>query len=832
MSEILSELNPEQRKAAETVKGPLLIIAGAGSGKTRALTHRIAYLIKEKGVDPFNILAVTFTNKAANEMKERIIKLLHPNLELNPEKVAFSGRLDPFIKNPSRYYADLPTIGTFHAVCVQILRRHLHLLDYEDTFNIYDAADSLSLMRKLLDEQNLNEKQFNPKAILAQISNAKNQLVAPKAYEKMVYNYFTEKVASLYHVYQKALAQNQALDFDDILMKTVELFQQHPDVLAEYQERFKYVSVDEYQDTNQAQYIFIKMLADKYRNLCVIGDSDQSIYSWRGANMQNILDFEKDYPDAKVIKLERNYRSTQLILDAAHQIIIKNKKRKDKNLWTDRKEGPRIRLWTSKDEREEAEFVAEEITQKVRQHEKPAYTDFVVLYRTNAQSRVIEEVFLRYGLPYKIVGGVKFYERKEIKDLLAYLRVIQNPNDTVSLLRMINTPPRNIGLKTLEVLQNFALTHNLTLFDAVKNVDKIAELNEGKKEVLQKFYKLWKKLIEANQQFPASGVIKSVIHLSGYKEFILEDGSPEGETRYENIRELVSVANKYDQLEPGMSLLTFLEEVALISDLDRVDNDERSKGERDNAITLMTLHQAKGLEFPAVFIAGLEEGIFPHSRSLFEPEQLEEERRLMYVGITRAEVDLYLLHARQRLLYGEYLTNVPSQFLEDIPEELVEHNDDGFGGLTDQSARLSGSSPRRPQILLQPDQLGKTPVPTEKLDFDELARGAGTPRGPKQTSRLSSSSPAGRSSTSDPGSTRGRGQSPVQNRRPGSGSSHGPGPTRTETFKDGDRIHHKTWGDGVVVNIVGGVITIAFKDPKIGIKKLAVSIAPIEKVRN
>ena len=462
------------------------------------------------------------------------------------------------------------------------------------------------------------------------------------------------------------------------------------------------------------------------------------------------------------------------------------------------------------------EFIAEEIMEKVRSHERPAYTDFVVLYRTNAQSRVIEEVFLRYGIPYKIVGGVKFYERKEIKDLLAYLRIAQNPHDTVSLLRVINTPPRNIGLKTLETLQKFALAHDLTLFDAIKSSDVIPDLNDGKKEILHKFYKLWKKLIESNQQFPASGVIKTILHLSGYKEFILDNGTPEGEIRYENVRELISVATKYDQLEPGLSLVTFLEEVSLISDLDRVDTDEREKGERDNAVTLMTLHQAKGLEYPCVFIAGLEEGIFPHNRSLFEPEQLEEERRLMYVGVTRAEQDLYLLHARQRLLYGEYLTNVPSQFLEDIPAELVERNVD--------DTMLT----QRSQSILDPDQIGHSPVPMEDSDLKppsfrrKSSRSSGQPRASGQ-----SRGQQGHSRESGPSRT-----TPITSADVKFPGQTGPKRTpRLDKFNDGDRVKHKTFGEGVVVNVIGGVITIAFKDPKVGIKKLAVSIAPITKIQ-
>lgn len=781
MFHFLSDLNEKQREAVQTTEGPLLIIAGAGSGKTRALTYRIAYLIKEKNIDPRHILAVTFTNKAALEMKARLVKLLSPHETPSSAILKFSGRLEPVSWN--RSYNFLPTVGTFHALCVQILRKHIHLLHYENTFNIYDAADQKALMKTLLEEHKLDEKKFNPVAILSQISGAKNELITPDHYSQMASSYFMQTVATLYTAYEKALHKNSALDFDDLIMKTIGLFQMVPEVLKEYKERFQYISVDEYQDTNHSQYILIKLLSGKHKNLCVIGDEDQSIYSWRGADIRNILEFEKDYPNAKIIKLEQNYRSTQVILDAAHQVIVKNRKRKEKKLWTEKKEGSKIRIWTARNEREEGELIANEIIKRLRSHEFPTYTDFVVLYRTNAQSRVLEEVFMRYGIPYKIVGGIKFYERKEIKDIIAYLKVTQNPQDIMSLIRIVNTPPRNIGEKTLESLQYFANRQNITLFEAIRQVETIDDLSEAKQSTLKNFAKMWKEFFEANSQFSASGVIKTILQRSGYKEFLLADGTPESETRWDNVRELISVASKYDALPPGISLCTFLEEVSLISDLDTIgssvgsvnfdleiggaprESKDMVSEEKDNAVTLMTLHGAKGLEFPCVFISGLEEGIFPHSRSLFEPEQLEEERRLMYVGITRAKEDIFLLHARQRLLYGEYLAHEASQFLQDIPEELVSRN--------------IATSIIKPISL---DGMGRRPVPTEW-------------------------------------STRSTGRDSIDRIN-----------DRLIELKDGDKVRHKIWGEGIVVSVTGGIATIAFRDGKVGIKKVALSVAPLEKI--
>lgn len=715
-SPLLVDLNEKQREAVLTTEGPILVVAGAGSGKTRALTHRIAYLIQERGISPWNILAVTFTNKAAGEMRDRVMNLLG--------------------KNGDR----LAQIGTFHSTCVRILRKHIHMLDFENQFAIYDDTDQLILMKHLFEDLKMREKELNPRAVLNHISHAKNHLIGPRKFAAQADSYFAEKVARLYGPYQEKLKKNNALDFDDLLMKTIELFKTHESILQYYQEKFRYIHVDEYQDTNYAQYILTNLLAAKYRNICVIGDHDQAIYSWRGATMQNILDFEKDYPEARVITMEQNYRSTPRILDAAHAVIVKNKKRKEKKLWSGREIGEKIKVWLAENERHEGELVADEIQKALQGHESPDYRDFVILYRINAQSRVLEEIFMRYGIPYKIVGGIRFYERKEIKDVLAYLRLLANPADSVSLLRVVNIPQRQIGPKTLEKLQTFSNIKQCTLFEAMERVSEINEIPEMKRDRVEKFVNLIRRLQQYNRRERASGLIKLVLDETGYKKF-LDDGTIEGEARLENVAELISVATKYNKLEAGISLNIFLEEVSLMADIDTLD-------ERDNAITLMTLHAAKGLEFPYVFITGLEEGLLPHSRSLFAPEELEEERRLFYVGCTRTMDQLYLLYTKNRMLYGESQTVIPSQFLRDIPEELIENN-------------------LKEEKTIPIASIGSKPIPFEK---------------------------------------------PVQG------------------FSDGDHVKHRSFGEGFVLNIRGSVITIAFKNPRIGIKKLSLTIAPLEKI--
>ncbi len=807
---ILKNLNDKQLEAVMSINGPLLVIAGAGSGKTRALTHRIAYMI-QNGISPWNILAVTFTNKAANEMKGRIIKLIGKMGDRANESTGlFANELTALFgaerisenaeKNETRRNSwtvsenELPTVGTFHAICVRILRKHIHHLGYEDSFVIYDDADQQILMKKLMEDAGIDDKKMNPRSVLGAISNAKSQLIDEEQFRRYADNMFMEKVAMLYPAYQKSLRQSNALDFDDIINKTVELFKNFPEILDFYQEKFKYISVDEYQDTNHAQYVLIGLLAAKYRNLCVIGDEDQSIYSWRGATIKNILEFEKDYPDARVVMLEQNYRSTKNILDAAHHIISKNRSRKEKKLWTEKQGGAKIKRLLAHNERHEGELIATNVVEILKEYESPQYSDFVVLYRTNAQSRVLEEVFLRFGLPYKIVGGIKFYDRKEIKDMIAYLRVIQNPNDSVSLQRIINVPARKIGARTLEVIQNYALKNDMSLFSAMRRVNEISDLSDSKISDIEKFVKLIEELKKANTNFPAAGVIKHVLAEAKYKEF-LDDGTSEGEERLLNVQELISVASKYDSLEPGASLAIFLEEISLISDLDKTSSDT-------NAVTFMTVHSAKGLEFPHVFIAGLEDGIFPHNRSLMDPSELEEERRLMYVAMTRAMESLHLLHAMERMLYGEFRSNPPSQFFDDIPAELV---DDNFGGHAAPlnkrrfgfGARFGGGFKMEPVVDYSTSGLGKNPVPYENPEYEETGVSADSGRGFGGVKASES----------------------IEDQE-----------YNEVAYEIGDRVEHGVFGSGIVVQVQGGVVTVAFNDSKIGVKKLAISVAPLKKI--
>ncbi len=764
MSEILKGLNEKQLEAVVHKDGPLLVLAGAGSGKTRALTHRIAHLIEEYKISPWNILAVTFTNKAANEMKTRIDRLLR-NEEENDFLKAFEGlfNIGEYEKNNSKKI-NIPAIGTFHSICVRILRKTIQNLDYDNSFAIYDSSDQQVVVKRVMEKLRIDNKKLNPKAVLNHISNAKNQLITPQQFETLSRDYFSSRVAEIYPHYQEELKKNNAVDFDDIIMKTVELFQKHPEILSYYQEKFKYISVDEYQDTNHAQFILINLLAEKYKNLMVIGDTDQSIYGWRGATIQNILEFEKHYQGAKTIILEQNYRSTQMILDASNDIIKQNTQRKEKNLWTNKEGGEKIKLINASDERHEAEIVAREIQELLRSSESPDYKDFAVLYRTNAQSRVIEETFLRFGIPYKLIGGLKFYERKEIKDILAYLRVIKNPNDSVSLLRIINTPSRKIGSKTIEQINSFAEIHNISLFKAMKMASEIQGIRGGKTDQIEKFVDLVEGFIRENAVSKASEMIKTVYNESGYKR-LLDDGSVEGQSRMENIEELLSVSSKYDKVEDGVSLEIFLEEVSLIAD---IDNYEAG----DNATTLMTVHSAKGLEFPVVFLLGLEEGLCPHSNSLLDSSQLEEERRLLYVAITRAMEKLYLLNAKSRMIFGEIKSTSPSRFLEDLSSDYIEGAED----IEDQIKETYS-------ILSSPFFSQNSYSTTSRRSHQEV----------KKTI-------------------------PVEDET-----------GTVEEFEIGDKVSHTIFGKGIVIDIKGGVIKIAFSDIKVGVKTLAISIAPLKK---
>lgn len=644
--DILEGLNPAQRQAVETPEGPLLILAGPGSGKTKVITHRVAYLIKAWGISPYRIMAVTFTNKAANEMRERLHQLLGQR-------------------------AEELTLGTFHAICARFLRRDGQEIGIDPHFVIYDEEDQLNLLKRALQDLDLDPRYYNPKALGSAIRAAKARLIGPEDYARQVTSYRDEVVRRVYGRYQELLAQSRALDFDDLLMEAVRLLRQ-PRVLAKYQSRYLHVLIDEFQDTNIAQYVLAKQLAGQHRNICVVGDPDQSIYSWRFADLRNILNFEKDYPDARIALLEQNYRSSKAILELASHIIAANKERKPKGLWTENEVGLPPTVAEVYDEQEEAQFVARQVESLAREGFAPG--DCAVMYRTNAQSRVLEETFVRYGLPYKLVGGTRFYERREVKDVIAYLRLIVNPDDNISLLRVINTPPRGIGQRTVAELSRWAQARELSLYQALK------QLAEGERDSgpftartrhdLNSFLSLVEGLAAQGQELHLHDLIQVVLERSGYKEYILNE--PDGEDRWDNVLELCTLAQEYQHLEPGEGLTSFLEGVTLVSDVDSLD-------EKVNAVTLITLHQAKGLEFPVVFIVGLEEGVLPHIRSFDDPAQMEEERRLCYVGVTRAKRRLFLVRALRRSLAGLSGANPPSRFLLDIPPSLVSSAPSGLG---------------------------------------------------------------------------------------------------------------------------------------------------------
>jgi len=801
MSELLKNLNSQQKEAVETTEGPILIIAGAGSGKTKALTYRVAYLIKEKGISPRNILAVTFTNKAAQEMKERITDLL---TDANQRMENESTKNNSFVgSNKFRSFESaLPVLGTFHSICVKILRHEIEKIGYKKSFNIFDDQDQKALMRKTMRELQMSEDQLKPQAVLGSISKAKNELVDADTFKAQIGSYYEELISKIYSAYQVKLKEQNALDFDDILMNTVKIFQKFPEVLEKYQNHFHYVMVDEYQDTNHAQYTLVKLLADKKKNLCVVGDDWQGIYSWRGANIQNILDFEKDYPEAKVIKLEQNYRSTQNILDAAYGVISKNINRKDKKIWTENEGGHLLTSYEADNERDEAEFVISEILKWTSNDSKRslddardgkgiAFSDFVILYRTNAQSRILEEAMLRNSVPYRIIGGVKFYQRKEVKDVVAYLRLIQNWNDEVSLERIINEPKRGIGDVTLNswiglardnkkdlisfglAISNFQfpISNEFSKFNPPsggqnlneKIVSKNYKIQNSKLEAIIKFCDFIQRMKEVLPKLTLTDFMEKVFSESGYEKFLV-DGTEEGEMRLENIRELLTVAKKYDEYESEEGLNLLLEEIALIADTDNIDQSK-------DAVHLMTLHSAKGLEFKVVFIVGLEEGILPHSRSAMSEAEMEEERRLMYVGITRAKEKVYLLFTGERNIFGSTQINAPSRFLSDIPEHLIE---------------IHNASHEK------------------KNDFfdDFLPKRKFFPSN-KKSSKMENVSFIKKSNS--------------ENHK-----------LEATSYKDGDRVEHAKFGQGLIISSQGDILTIAFKQA--GLKKLSASVAPLKKI--
>ena len=640
------------------LSGPVLILAGAGSGKTKALTHRIANLIN-KGVPPWQILSVTFTNKAAKEMKERIKNLLH--ITEGDDLGGTFGNAD------SGSPAKMPVMGTFHSICVRILRRDIEKLGRDRNFVIYDGDDQEKLMKQVLKEMHIEESEMKPRAALSYIGKFKSEALSPKDVEAQATSYQSQTILKIYMKYQTALRQANALDFDDLILESVRLFHEHPDVLDRYQETWRYLHVDEYQDTNHGQYLFITLLAQKYRNLCVIGDPDQSIYGFRGADIRNILEFQKDYPDAVRIKLEQNYRSTQPILSAAGKVISANPDRPDKNMWTERKDGPKIVVNEVRDERREAEEVIKAIRKQLE--DGVPLREQVILYRTHAQSRLFEEACMRASIPYRILGGVKFYARKEVKDILAYLFAILNPYDTVSMLRIINVPSRKIGDTTLEKIQAFASNNSLSLWDSLMAAQSIDTLDAGVKDRITTFTSLLTRYRGMMQTEVVSTLAERLLE-DIKMETWLKEGEDEGEERWLNVQELLTVMRKYDSVDPQQSLTSFLEEVALVSEVDKL-----SEGQAD-ALTLMTLHLCKGLEFEHVMIVGCEEGLFPHANSMFDKAQMEEERRIMYVGMTRAKTHLHLFCAKSRYMWGEGKSNPPSRFLDDLPEEHIERRSD------------------------------------------------------------------------------------------------------------------------------------------------------------
>jgi DNA helicase II / ATP-dependent DNA helicase PcrA len=702
--DLLEELNPQQRAAVQATDGPVLMLAGAGSGKTKALTHRIAYLVAIKNIPPMNILAVTFTNKAAGEMRERVLKLL-------------SRRPD------DRGY--LPFMGTFHSICVRLLRREASEIGLASNFVIFDSADALSAIKQACRQLGIDEKQYTPNLIANLISSAKNELIGPSNYAQLAAGQAQAVAAKVYPVYQRIMRDAGALDFDDLIMRTVKMFRDYPSILAKYQTQFSYIMIDEYQDTNHAQYQLAKLLAVGHQNICVVGDDWQSIYSWRGANFQNILDFEKDYPNAKIIKLEQNYRSTRNILEAAHSVISKNLQRSDKKLWTKHPPGAEIIIEQAYNEMQEGELITRHIKQSISND--LTYNDFAVLYRTNAQSRALEEQFLRHNMPYKIVGGVRFYERKEIKDAIAYLRFIYQPEDTVSLGRIVNLPPRGLGAKSLEVFSDWHQQRNQafnpndpeevsqissSLLSSLLRADHAPGLTPRASQALRNFGQLIQSLSQSAEQMGVAELLELTLKKSGYLEF-LDDGSVLAGDRIENVKELLSVAEEFG----NRGLATFLEEIALISDIDNYSTDT-------DAVTLMTLHAAKGLEFPVVFMPGMEEGIFPHTRSLYDAQQMEEERRLCYVGMTRARRELYLIHSTSRLLYGSTMRNPPSRFLLDIPAELqTSVMGQGLRAESNQQRLKHDSQPVIPPSFAPGDRLRHTKFGdgiVVSLDGDEL----------------------------------------------------------------------------------------------------------------
>ncbi|HGD1619927.1 TPA: DNA helicase PcrA [Streptococcus agalactiae] len=759
MNPLIIGMNDKQAEAVQTTDGPLLIMAGAGSGKTRVLTHRIAYLIDEKYVNPWNILAITFTNKAAREMRERAIAL-----------------------NPATQDT---LIATFHSMCVRILRREADYIGYNRNFTIVDPGEQRTLMKRIIKQLNLDTKKWNERSILGTISNAKNDLLDEIAYEKQAGDMYTQVIAKCYKAYQEELRRSEAMDFDDLIMMTLRLFDQNKDVLAYYQQRYQYIHIDEYQDTNHAQYQLVKLLASRFKNICVVGDADQSIYGWRGADMQNILDFEKDYPQAKVVLLEENYRSTKKILQAANNVINHNKNRRPKKLWTQNDEGEQIVYHRANNEQEEAVFVASTIDNIVREQGKN-FKDFAVLYRTNAQSRTIEEALLKSNIPYTMVGGTKFYSRKEIRDVIAYLNILANTSDNISFERIVNEPKRGVGPGTLEKIRSFAYEQNMSLLDASSNV-MMSPLKGKAAQAVWDLANLILTLRSKLDSLTVTEITENLLDKTGYLEALQVQNTLESQARIENIEEFLSVTKNFDdnpeitvEGETGLDRLSrFLNDLALIADTD-------DSATETAEVTLMTLHAAKGLEFPVVFLIGMEEGVFPLSRAIEDADELEEERRLAYVGITRAEQILFLTNANTRTLFGKTSYNRPTRFIREIDDELIQHQ-----GL----ARPVNSSFGVKYSKEQPTQFG------QGMSLQQALQARKSNSQPQVTAQLQALN---------------------------ANNSH------ETSWEIGDVATHKKWGDGTVLEVSGSGKTQELKInfPGIGLKKLLASVAPISKKEN
>lgn len=734
MNPIFDTLNDRQCEAVKHTEGPLLITAGAGSGKTKVLTCRIAHLL-ELGVAPYRILAITFTNKAAKEMKERVTNLVGAQ-------------------------ADSIWLSTFHSFCAKLLRFEVDgFHGYTRNFTIYDSSDQLVLVKDCLKKLNLDDKQFMPRSVLGTISSAKNVLMDAKAFAAKASDFYEQKVADVYALYQEKLRENNAVDFDDLLFLAVRLLQEKEDVREKYQSRFQYILVDEYQDTNHAQYALTKILAARWRNICVVGDADQSIYAWRGADIRNIIDFTRDYPDAASIKLEQNYRSTKTILHAANAVIDNNESRPKKTLWTENPAGNKIIHYQAQTEHDEADYIAGVIYNRHEISHEP-YGDMAILFRTNAQSRVLEEKLMRYAIPYTMVGGTKFYDRKEIKDVLAYLRLLYNPEDSLSLTRIINVPKRNIGATTMEHVAAYAEEQGISLFEALSSTDEIPVTKRARTS-LENFAAMIFDLLNDIEGKDVLSLIETVIKQTGYGDMLDKEAEhdPQGESRKENVGEFLSVAKDYMDSNPDGNLQDFLENVALVSDVDDFESS-------DSKVTLMTLHAAKGLEFPVVFLTGLDEGLFPHSRTLLDPSQVEEERRLAYVGITRAERQLYVTNATTRTMYGRISAYMPSRFLAEIPPQLIE--DYHRKSAMPQSRTTAVPGKQRVSILTKP---------------------------------VASSLP----------------------------KKH----AVTDTFAKGDKVRHKIWGIGTVLDVIGEGPNMQMKIqfPTKGVRQVVVKYAPLEKIQ-